>query len=211
MSVLQNPARSSAVAALLVATYLLTHATVPAASGAAPGLESLPFQLSEWSGVTAPPLAPGAAETLAASEYVRRYYQGPGGVLEMDVAYYAQPRVGTTMHSPLNCLPGTGWNVVSVATRPLPTSAGTWGVRELTVERGATRYALTYWFQSRSGIAADELSARWHLLRESLWRRPTDTGLVRVMMRVNGADVEERTTISSFAARLIPEISARLN
>jgi EpsI family protein len=211
MSLLQNPARSAAVAALLVATYLLTHATAPAASGAPPALESLPFQLSEWSGVTAPPLAPEAAETLAANEYVRRYYQGPRGLLEMDVAYYAQPRVGTTMHSPLNCLPGTGWDVTSVTTRPLTTAAGMWGVRELTVERGATRYALTYWFQSRSGIVADELTARWHLLRASLWRRPTDTGLVRVMMPVNGAGIEERETIAAFAARLIPEISARLN
>lgn len=210
MSVLQMPARSALVAAMLVATYLLTHVSAPAATAAAPSLESLPFHLSEWSGVTAPPLAPEIADTLAANEYVRRYYQGPQGVLEMDVAYYAQPRVGTTMHSPLNCLPGTGWEVASVTTRPVDTPVGTWGVRELTVERGATRYALTYWFQSHDRIVADELSARFHLLRDALRRRPTDTGLVRVMMPVSGSGIEERDTIAAFAANLIPAIAARL-
>jgi EpsI family protein len=211
MSFLQMPGRSAAVAALLAATYVLTHVTItPAVSTSAPSLASLPMQLSEWSGVTAPPLAPGVAETLAANEYVRRYYQGPRGVLEMDVAYYAQPRVGTTMHSPLNCLPGSGWEIASVETRPITTMAGTWGVRELTVERGTDKYALTYWFQSRNRIVADELSARVHLLGDALWRRPTDTGLVRVMMPVSGAASEERATIAEFATRLIPEIAARL-
>ena len=211
MSRLQTPARSAIVAALLVATYLLTHVSAPAASLPAPGLDSLPFQISGWTGVTAPPLDAGVADTLAANEYVRRYYQGPRGVLEMDVAYYAQPRVGTTMHSPLNCLPGSGWEVASVTTRPVMTAAGAWGVRELTVERGTAKYALTYWFQSHDRIIADELSARFHLLRDSLRRRPTDTSLVRVMMPVTGSGAEERDTIADFASRLIPEIAARLN
>jgi EpsI family protein len=114
------------------------------------------------------------------------------------------------MHSPLNCLPGTGWEVASVATRPVTTLAGTWGVRELTVERGAARYALTYWFQSRNRIVPDELSARFHLLGDALWRRPTDTGLVRVMMPITGSGIEERAAVADFARRLIPEIARRL-
>jgi EpsI family protein len=205
------PARSAAVATLLAATYLLTHATTPAASMPPPSLESLPLQMSEWTGVTAPPLDDEVAETLAANEYVRRYYESPRGLLEMDVAYYAQPRVGTTMHSPLNCLPGTGWEVTSVTTRMVATAAGTWGIRELTVERGPSQYALTYWFQSRNRIVADEFSTRVHLLRDSLWRRPTDTGLVRVMMPISGSSIEERATLADFATNLIPEIAARLN
>jgi EpsI family protein len=210
MSARQMPARSAGVAALFVAAYLLTHATAPAASMPAPSLDSLPFQLTGWSGVTAPPLDPEVADTLAANAYVRRYYQGPDGLLEMDVAYYEQPRVGTTMHSPLNCLPGTGWEVTSVTTRPIATEAGTWGIRELTVERGATRYALSYWFQGRDGIVADELSARLRLLTDSLRRRPTDTALVRVMMPISGSGIEERDRIAAFASRLIPELAARL-
>lgn len=211
MSVLQSPARSVAIAILFGVTYALTHVvTAPASALPAPSLESLPLQMADWHGRAAPPLDAEVADTLAASAYVRRYYEGPRGVLEMDVAYYTQPRVGTTMHSPLNCLPGTGWDVTSVATRPVTTLSGTWGVRELIAERGTSRYALTYWFQSRDRILADELSTRFHLLSESLWRRPTDTGLVRVMMPIAGAGIEERDAIADFSTRLIPELAARL-
>ena len=206
----RHTVRSSMVAAAFVATYLLTHATAPAAPPSAPSLASLPFELAPWTGTDAPPLAPDVAEVLAADEYVRRYYTSAAGSIEMDVSYYTQPRVGTTMHSPLNCLPGNGWEVTSVRTRQLDTAAGSWGVRELTVQRGATTYALTYWVQSRDRIISDEFSARFHLLGDALRRRPTDASLVRVMMPSSREAIAERETIADFATRLIPEIARRL-
>ena|SRR5688572_27759444 len=127
--------RSAVVAAALVVTYMLTHVSTPAAVEP-PSLATLPFELSEWAGVEAPPLDPEIAEVLAADEYVRRFYTGPQGhVVEMDLSYYSQPRVGSTLHSPLNCLPGSGWEVNSMSTRQLATAAGSVGIRELTVQR----------------------------------------------------------------------------
>jgi EpsI family protein len=118
------------------------------------------------------------------------------------------------MHSPLNCLPGTGWEVASVATRQLPASgaaARTFDIREMTVVRANTRFALTYWYQSRHRIISDEFSARFHLLGDALQRRPTDAGLVRVMMPIaSGTGAAERDAIARFAQVLVPQIDARL-
>ena len=152
MSVLQRPTRSALVAAAFVATYLLTYAVAPAAPVTPPSLAGLPFELAPWAGQEAPPLTPEVAKILAADEYVHRFYSGPQGAIEMDVSYYTQPRVGTTMHSPLNCLPGNGWEIASAAMRTLNTAIGTWDVRELTVKRGNSTYALTYWIQSRDRV-----------------------------------------------------------
>ena len=203
--------RYAVIAAALAATYIVTHASTPAMPTQPPSLASLPFAFSDWMGIDAPPLEPEVAQVLAADQYVRRYYRSGAGEIEMDLAYYSQPRVGTTMHSPLNCLPGNGWEVASVSTRPLTTAVGTWGVRELIVQRGTAKYALTYWFQTRNRIVADEFSARFHVLGDALRRRPTDAGLVRVMMPAAGTGVAERTTLAAFATQLIPEVAARLN
>jgi EpsI family protein len=205
----RRPVRAAIVAAAFAATYLFTHVSAPAASVAPPSFAGLPLELAPWTGAPAPALDPDVAELLAADEYVRRYYTGPQGTLEMDISYYTQPRVGTTMHSPLNCLPGNGWEVTSVNTRQLATSVGVVAVRELTVQRGQTKYALTYWVQSRDRIIADEFSARFHLLGDAIRRRPTDASLVRVMMPAAGSGREEQATLAEFAGRLIPEIAGR--
>ena len=204
-------ARFAAIAAAFLAALVVTYRTAPAAAFAPPGLDTLPFVVSGWEGTDAPALPEDVAEVLAADEYVRRYYRSSAGVLEMDVAYYSQPRVGSNMHSPLNCVPGNGWEVTSVTTRSIQTSAGTWPVRELTVERGQTKYALTYWFQGRHRVIADEVSVRFYVLADALRRRPTDAGLVRLMTPIQGSGDAERAMLASFATHLLPELDSRLN
>jgi EpsI family protein len=202
--------RTAGIAAALVATLLVSRfATVPAAASL-PNLDRIAMTVGLWSGVTAPALDPEVARTLAADRYVHRYYTGPGGAVEMDVAYYAQPRVGANMHSPLNCLPGTGWQMVDVAETDVATSVGRWRVRDTIVERRGDRYALMYWFQSNHRVVANEFSVRVRLLGDALQRRRTDAGLVRLIMPVKGDAAAQRAVMTSFATVLIPEISAHL-
>ena len=121
------------------------------------------------------------------------------------MSYYAQPRVGANMHSPLNCLPGNGWQITRMATVPLPGVDGV-RVKALTVQRGERRFAMAYWFQSRDRVITGEASTRFQLLADALRRRPTDTGIVRVMAPVAdgpSADV----AVLAFASRLVPELA----
>ncbi len=167
------------VAAIFVATLGLAHAASPVVPSSAPDFEAIPLQLAGLTGRAAPPLAPEVAKALAADRYVHRYYTG-GHVrwVEMDVAYYGQPRVGANMHSPLNCLPGTGWTMGE----PQATKAGDWLVRTVDVSRGRARFAMAYWFQGRQRVESDEIRARLHLLGDALRRRPTDASLVRLIV-----------------------------
>ena len=209
--------RYGLLALAFLATYGFTHAVTPVAPEQLASIERLPMTLAPWRGREAPPLAPEVMATLAADEYVRRYYFGepqdpalPAGArpaVEMDISYYAQPRVGANMHSPLNCLPGNGWRIVKVDHVQLPTStAADAHIRALTVRRGERRYAMAYWFQSRDRVLSGEVSTRFHLLADALRRQPTDAGLVRVMAPVaSGADAQE--AVLGFAARLVPELA----
>jgi EpsI family protein len=202
--------RSAVVAAALSATFVVTREAAPAAPPTVPALASLPLTISGWAGSEAPPLEADIAEGLATDQYVHRYYRDASSVLEMDVAYYGQPRVGANMHSPLNCLPGSGWEVTYVADRTLPTTIGPIAVRELTARRDRTQYALTYWYQSRHRIVASEYAARLHLFGDAIRRRPADAALVRVMMPAGDSGEQQRDTLATFAARLIPEIDVRI-
>jgi len=201
--------RLALVAFAFAATFAFTQVVTPAAPSAPP-LASLPIDLAGWHGVAAPPLAPDVAEVLAADQYVHRFYSGPRGSIELDVAYYSRPRVGANMHSPLNCLPGNGWEVTAVQSTMVNTAAGEWPVRLLTARRGDARYVLGYWFQSRSRIVSEEVSSRLYLLADALRGRPIDSGLVRLILPAD-AHRADPAMIGDFAASFIPELAARMN
>jgi len=196
------------LACAFVATFLVTRqATIAASSIPQPALGRLPLSLNDWEGADAAPLDAETAKTISPDQYLHRYYVGEDGVVEIDVAYYGQRRVGASMHSPLNCLPGNGWTVSSSRTLTLPTPHGHREVRELTVRRNQVLFAMAYWYQSRERVLTGEFATRFQLLTDSLRQRPADVGLVRVMTRLPNEDAPERAAVASFATVLIPHLT----
>jgi len=194
--------RLAVVAGVLLLLSVWTHARPSAAGDPLDFARAVPFAFGEWVGRDAPPLEPDVANVLAADQYVHRYYgyriadrevrtadrgvrAADRGVriadVEIDIAYYARPEAGAAMHSPLNCLPGSGWQVLTSRDRPVDADRHTIGVRELVVARGSDRIAMTYWFQNRGVVVGNEYRQRLQLLRNGLQGRPTDAALVRIM------------------------------
>jgi EpsI family protein len=192
---------------VLVVLSLWTRSQ-PADGGPAnpPSFESIPWTVGPWSGEPAPPLDAETARVVAADQYLHRYYTDRDTAVEMDVAYYRRPRVGAAMHSPLNCLPGTGWQVLRAQTTSMRTSQPSVDVRRLLVGRGGRRIALTYWFQNRSGVMASEYEQRFQLLLDAARRRATDAALVRVMSAAHDSSSEADRAVLAFSERLIPVV-----
>jgi len=200
-----------AVAILFAATFAVAQVARPVAAPDAIALGAIPLTLGSWGGREAPPLDPDVARVLGADQYVHRFYAQPGApTIEMDVAYYAQPRVGATAHSPLNCLPGNGWNMSAPSLREVGSQGSTWTVRDVTVSRGTDRFAMSYWFQNRQRVDYNEFAARWHVFTDALRRRPSDTAMVRVMAPVPADDTAGRAAIAVFAGTLIPQVDRAL-
>lgn len=188
-------------------TYAVTKAAATIPATPAPALESVPMRIEGWQGHPAKPLDPEVAETLNADYYLHRYYlHDLGGAVEVDVAYYTQRRVGASMHSPLNCLPGNGWTVSEMTTLTLPTSRGPVQVREMIVRNNKAVFALAYWYQNAERVLTGEASTRFTLLGDALRRRPADVGLVRVMAPMTGEYATVREAVGDFSTLLLPEL-----
>lgn len=182
-------ARLAVAGAVFVLLTVWTHARPRAAHVDVPDFAAaVPLVFDAWIGRDAPPLDPGIAKTLAADRYVHRYYgrRGTGSGsrpadIEMDIAYYARPEAGAAMHSPLNCLPGNGWQVLESRSVSRPIGGTAAPMRTLVVARGADRVAMSYWYQNRGAFVSDEYRQRFELLKNGLRGRPTDAAIVRVM------------------------------
>lgn len=197
---------TTCIAAAFTLTYALTHASAPEPDATMPQLEHVEMRMDAWEGFHAPELAPDVAEVLAADVYVHRYYVSELGAVEMDLAYYTQRRVGASMHSPLNCLPGNGWTILEDRPVVLQTTAGAREVRELVVKRNESVYAMTYWYQNGRRVLSGEASTRMQLLADALRGRTADVGLVRVMTPLTNEAGAGREGVLAFSALLIPEL-----
>src|SRR5438067_1716021 len=101
---------------LLVAGFLFLTVVLRAwVSVSPPALQRLalaefPTDIKEWKMVSNASLTDDVAGVLRADDYLlRRYSDGKGHTVDFFVAYYKTQRAGESMHSPKNCLPGSGW------------------------------------------------------------------------------------------------------
>src|SRR5262249_56921951 len=139
---------------------------------------------------------------------VNRTYESRGeSPVGLYVAYYAQQRPGVSIHSPLHCLPGNGWEPVDVATRDVESADGTTAsVRRMVVRKARERSVVLYCYAVHGRMLGNEILSKAWLLHDSLRFHRSDAALVRVVVPVSGSvDAAEREGIA-FTRALLPYV-----
>jgi EpsI family protein len=122
------------------------------------------------------------------------------------VGYYDQQQQGRTIHSPKNCLPGAGWEVVSAAEERLSTAGGQVSVNRYALVNEHRRAIVYYWYQGRGRVESNEYWVKLQLLRDSALRGRSDEALVRVVVPVVSGDSAAAELGRRVSAELVPEI-----
>jgi EpsI family protein len=165
-------------------------------------LDQLPLDFGVWHGHRVADYAPDVVAALGVDEYVNRgYVADDGAQASLYVGYYRSQEQGASIHSPLNCLPGAGWEPERVDR--VPFGRGT--ARRLIVRKGERRFAVVYWYQTPTRVEGDEYRSRLYTALDTLRYGRNDAALVRVMTPI-GADAKDETRAADHAfglARLI--------
>jgi EpsI family protein len=98
------------------------------------------------------------------------------------VGYYDSQTQGKSIHSPKNCLPGSGWEALQSTTTTVESDAGPVAVNRYLIQKGAQQALVLYWYQGRGRVQADEYAVKWNLLRDAAVRRRSDEALVRIVV-----------------------------
>jgi EpsI family protein len=168
-------------------------------------ITALPYSLGGWQGIDDPP---GDVAQLGADAYVTRMYSnGQEPPLGLYIAYYAAQRPGVSIHSPLHCLPGTGWEPLEVGTSAITRPDGTPGnVRRLLVRKNLDRAVVFYWYQLHGRMIASELKSKAYLLADSLRLRRGDAALVRIVVPVSDRVDDAADRGLAFVRDLMPRL-----
>ena len=202
-------ARALIVVAMLASSSALTGAP-RSVSGHAPAIvAALPYTIGGWNGTDAPPFDEETERILAADRYVNRTYAAGGIPVGLYVAYYARQRPTVSIHSPLHCLPGTGWEPLDVATVDVTRPDGSMGrARRMIVRKNLDRALVLYWYDVHGRMLANELASKAWLLHDSVRDGHSDAALVRIVVPIQTSDADAERQAVAFAHALLPFTSS---
>ena len=173
-------------------------------------LGALPYRLMTWTGRDAAALDAETVRVLAADSYLTRRYAGawPAPV-DLYIAYYGRQQPGISIHSPLHCLPGTGWEPLDDATIDVARAdGGTGRVRRLIVRKNLRRAVVLYWYSIHGRVLDGEVASKLWLLHDSIWLGRSDAALIRIVIPISdeggdAVDAAQRQGVA-FARDVLP-------
>jgi EpsI family protein len=175
-------------------------------------LESFPAQLGSWNG-TDLVIDQETLNVLGPGEFLSRVYAPSADhspSLDLLIAYFPSQSAGDTIHSPMHCLPGSGW-------LPTDTTRVTVDIRghdpfpanRVVVAKGELRNLVLYWYWAHDRGVASEYWAKYYLVKDSIKMHRSDGALVRIITPMYPGESAQAAyqRILPFAGEIVPRIN----
>ena len=147
---------------------------------------------------------------LGVEDYIMAdFSKGPGQAVNLYVGFYQSQSKGDLIHSPKNCMPGAGWNIVQSSAIPidLPKSGKTIKIARLLLAKGGQKQVVYYWFQSRSRIISSEYMQKIWIVVDSITKNRTDGSFVRLIAPVIKNETTTEVLLTQFADAVYPALN----
>ncbi len=173
------------LALLLITTFFVYRAPHGQSIPLRQDLNNFPEQIGAWRGEVSRVMDPNVLEILRVDHYLDRLYRNESGLwISLYIGYFEDQKDGETVHSPRNCMPGSGWNFLETTPITLPAA----GAKPLTIQalravlvNGEQRMLTYYWYQSRGRFETSEYWQKINLVADAMRYNRTDGALVRVL------------------------------
>lgn len=196
-----------AAAVLVLDTRGATDRIVPREA-----LAYFPEQIGGWTGSNLS-INPEVLSVLGPGDFLMRNYTAPGSLraINLFIAYFPSQRTGDTIHSPLNCLPGSGWTFQYSKYVNLRDARGKeHRVGEYVITNAGAKDFVIYWYQAHGRSVANEYAARAYMVADAIRLDRTDGALVRIVTSVdpNETVASARARAEAFTADVAPLLPA---
>lgn len=176
--------------ALVLAAGVVRWQTNPVDVPPASSLNELPMQFGAWQGRRAVDYDDRVLSVLGVDDYVNRAYTtNDRWQANLYVGYYRSQQKGASIHSPLHCLLGGGWESVHVERVPFTRGAA----HQVTIRKGAQRLLVVYWYQTPTRVEGNEYLGRFYAVVDRMRYGRNDAAMVRVTVPIErGPQAEAR-------------------
>jgi EpsI family protein len=157
-------------------------------------LKSFPAQLGDWAG-TDRQIDKETLDILGPGDFLIREYSTQAGTepsINLYLAYFPSQRMGDTIHSPKNCLPGAGWLPVENDRLSLALPGHVpFPVNRYVIAKGDSRMLVLYWYWAHDRGVASEYWAKYYLIADAIRMNRSDGALVRIMTAMLPGETSE--------------------
>ncbi len=167
-------------------------------------LEHIPMAIDGWTGSQGRIPDDRELELLGATSYLSRDYRRAGQSLDLFIAYYALQRAGESMHTPKNCLPAAGWEILKYDEADVPSAGRAERINKFTIQNGDARALVLYWYQNKDRVIAGEYEGKGFLLWDAISKGRTDGSFVRIIVPENPQAANDAL---GFARSILHEMS----
>jgi EpsI family protein len=177
-----------------------------------PPLSTFPTQLQSWTG-TDITIEKETRDVLGPGEFLLRRYDNQAAeepTADLFIAYFPSQRTGDTMHSPQNCLPGSGWSPVEkrLVTLMVPGVAA-FPANRYVIAKGEERELVLYWYLSHGRALASEYRAKIALVLDSIRTKRSDGSLIRITTPLLPGETIDAgmRRLAPFADQVVPRLN----
>ena len=199
--------RTIIIVAILVLTALLTIVfSQSERTRLNKSFDLFPLEIGEWKGVK-DTLDQKVYNILGVEDYILGNYQNrQGNRINLYVGFYQSQKEGDLIHSPKNCMPGAGWNIIKTDQEPLEFQKGEIpsNVIRLLLQKGGEKQIVLYWFHSRGRIIGSEYMQKIWLVIDSMTKRRTDGAFVRLISPIIKSEETTDKLLTEFAREIKP-------
>lgn len=166
-------------------------------------LKDFPTQLGQWQMSKDQTIDEPTMKVLRASDYLLRDFQRPDGqTANFYVGYYASQREGASYHSPLNCLPGSGWTLSNPDSVTIALPDGrTFAANKYVIQNGDYKSLMIYWYQGRGRAVASEYWGKVYTVIDSVRLRRSDGAMVRVTVPLGESETAALDSAKDLSAK----------
>ena len=172
-------------------------------------VRSFPIQLGSWRGQDQR-ISDDVLAILGPGDFVSRIYTQAGQpFVGFFLAYFPSQQTGDTIHSPKNCLPGSGWMPVESARIVIAGNNGRFvQANRYIIQKGIDRQLVVYWYQAHGRAVASEYWSRFYLVADAIRLNRTDGALIRIITPIQEGEAWEiaQQRAVSFAQQVLPSL-----
>lgn len=205
--------RTIIAAAVMVSTMLLLNfASRSESIKPNRSFDEFPMHIGEWSGSRGQ-FDQEIYDVLGVDDSILATYRSERKEsVHLYVGFYQSQKEGDLIHSPKNCMPGSGWNITetsieTVDVKESRNQSKNINVIRLLLQQGNQKQLVLYWFQSRGRIISSEYMQKIWLVIDSITKHRTDGSFVRCIIPVVDSEEESLAVLKNFIKKIYPYLN----
>lgn len=144
---------------------------------------------------------------LLPTDYLSRSYANDADErVSLYIGYHGGGPDSGPIHSPKQCLPGSGWNRLHAESRDLQVANGSMSYVQAVYQKDLQKQMFLYWFQVRDQFLTNEYVLKLAMAKNSFLSNRRDSSFIRLSIMVDENEAEARRIGEDFIQAFLPAI-----